>query len=179
VEVDADKLEKSKSSEEKLKSIARHQTMTMPPNTSAVVAHDADKESEERLEKRGIEGKLKTGFERPVMIHRAILGSVERFTGILCEHYAGKWPFFISPRQIMVIPSHAGINDYCNYVKDQMTNFGFYCESDLGTNTLNKKIRNAQLAQYNYMLIVGDREKESLMVTIRSRDEAKQVEMPL
>merc|ERR1719343_663601 len=72
------------------------------------------------------EGKLKNGFERPVIIHRAILGSIERFTAILIEHYGGKWPFWLSPRQIIIIPVANSFNDYARYLTDTLTRFQFY-----------------------------------------------------
>ena len=109
-------------------------------------------EMEEQLEKHGIAGKIKRGYERPIMIHRAIFGSVERFTGILCEHYAGKWPFFISPRQLLVVPSHNGINKYAKYVKEQFEGFGIFADCDLGTKTMNKKIREVSLSELIIMV---------------------------
>jgi threonyl-tRNA synthetase len=113
---------------------------------------------------------VKPGFERPVMIHRAILGSVERCVAILTEHFGGKWPFWLSPRQIMVIPVAGTFNAYAKYVTDTLCSFGFYAEMDAGSNTLPKKIRNAQIAQWNYQAIVGEKEEETLSVNLRSRD---------
>lgn len=90
---------------------------------------------------------------RPVIIHRAILGSVERMIAILTESYAGKWPFWLSPRQAMVVPVMPQFNDYANEVKQKLWDAGIMVESDLDSNdTLNKKIRNAQLAQFNFIL---------------------------
>uniref|UniRef100_A0A1B6MR54 threonine--tRNA ligase n=1 Tax=Graphocephala atropunctata TaxID=36148 RepID=A0A1B6MR54_9HEMI len=108
---------------------------------------------------------------RPVIIHRAILGSVERMIAILTESYAGKWPFWLSPRQVMVIPVGPPFYDYADKVKDQLYNAGFVCEvdSDPG-DTMNKKIRNAQLAQYNFILVVGEREQTAETVNVRTRD---------
>merc|ERR1712129_485906 len=65
------------------------------------------------------EGKLKNGFERPVVIHRAILGSVERFSAIITEHYAGKWPFWLNPRQVLVVPVGDAFHEYAQYVVKQ------------------------------------------------------------
>merc|ERR1712135_158541 len=115
-------------------------------------------------------GKLKPGFERPVIIHRAILGSVERQIAILTEHFGGKWPFWLSPRQVIVIPVAKQFNDYAKYVSTQVHNFGFYAEAELSGLKLNKKIRNAQLAQWNYMAIVGEKEEGTLTVNLRSRE---------
>jgi len=118
------------------------------------------------------EGKIKAGFERPVIIHRAILGSVERMVAILTEHYGGKWPFWMSPRQVMVIPVAGNFNEYAKYVTDTLCNFGFYAEMDDSSNTLNKKVRNAQVAQWNYQCIVGGKEEEEMSVNLRSREDA-------
>ncbi|XP_072283931.1 threonine--tRNA ligase, mitochondrial [Pyxicephalus adspersus] len=109
--------------------------------------------------------------ERPVMIHRAILGSVERMLAILAENYAGKWPFWLSPFQVMVIPTGASAEDYAKEVHQVIHERGFMVDldTDQGT-TFNKKIRKAQLAQYNFILVVGDREKQNSTVNIRTRD---------
>lgn len=116
------------------------------------------------------EQQVKAGFERPVIIHRAILGSVERMVAILTEHFGGKWPFWMSPRQVIVVPVANGFNDYAKYVTDTLTNFGFYAEFDASSNTLNKKVRNAQIAQWNYCAIVGEAEEAAMSVNLRSRD---------
>ena len=88
---------------------------------------------------------MKPGHARPVMIHRAILGSVERFIAILTEHLAGKWPFWLSPRQIVICPVSEKTNDYCREVYKELKDKGFDVEVDLSQVSLNKKIRNAQL----------------------------------
>ncbi|XP_026679692.1 threonine--tRNA ligase, cytoplasmic isoform X2 [Diaphorina citri] len=108
---------------------------------------------------------------RPVMIHRAILGSVERMVAILTESYAGKWPFWISPRQGIVIPVAEPFNEYADQVKNKIFAAGFMCDADLdSSDTLNKKIRNAQISQYNFIMVVGEKEKSSNTVNVRTRD---------
>ncbi|XP_014670263.1 PREDICTED: threonine--tRNA ligase, cytoplasmic-like [Priapulus caudatus] len=109
--------------------------------------------------------------KRPVMIHRAILGSVERMIAILTESCGGKWPFWLSPRQAIVVPVGAQFDEYASEVTKQVHDAGFICDTDTdhGT-TLNKKIRNAQLAQYNFIFVVGEREKTSQTCNIRTRD---------
>lgn len=108
---------------------------------------------------------------RPVIIHRAILGSVERMIAILTESYAGKWPFWLSPRQVMVIPVGPPFDDYAFKVKQQLYDAGFLCDVDIDSgDTMNKKIRNAQLAQYNFILVVGERELSANTVNVRTRD---------
>lgn len=94
---------------------------------------------------------LNPGMARPVMIHRAIVGSFERFIAILCEHFAGKWPFWISPRQIMVIPVMKGAEDYVKEIQRIFHKARMYVDIDISGNTLQKKIRSAQLAQYNFI----------------------------
>jgi len=117
---------------------------------------------------------LKPGFERPVMVHRAILGSVERMTGILIEHFAGKWPLWLSPRQVMVVPVAHTFDGYAEYVARQLVLHGFAAEADLSSKTLNNKLREAQLAQFNYIAVVGEAEQSGLTVTLRRRGEIKQ-----
>jgi len=91
--------------------------------------------------------------KRPVIIHRAILGSVERMMAILTESCAGKWPFWLSPRQVCVIPVTPTVNEYANKIKDLIYAAGYQAEGDVeGGDTFNKKIRNAQLAQFNFIL---------------------------
>ncbi|KYN96595.1 threonine--tRNA ligase, putative [Plasmodium reichenowi] len=117
------------------------------------------------------EALLKKGFERPIIIHRAILGSVERFVAILIEHTAGKLPFWLSPRQAIVLPISDKYNDYANYVYETLHNNMFDVDVDTSVNTLNKKIREAQLKQFNYILVVGEKELTTNTVTLRDRDD--------
>ena len=91
------------------------------------------------------------GMARPVMIHRAIVGSFERFIAILCEHFAGKWPFWISPRQILVIPVMKSAEDYVKEIQGIFHKAKMYVDIDISGNTLQKKIRSGQLAQYNFI----------------------------
>mmetsp|Transcript_9565 Transcript_9565/g.14260 ORF Transcript_9565/g.14260 Transcript_9565/m.14260 type:complete len:804 (-) Transcript_9565:1105-3516(-) len=109
-------------------------------------------------------------FARPVMVHRAMLGSVERMFAVLCEHWGGKWPFWLSPRQVMIVPVHADFNEYCESVKERLHNEGFYADVDLSKEKFNKKVRSAQVDQYNFQLIVGKNELENGTVNIRTRD---------
>ncbi len=108
--------------------------------------------------------------KRPVMIHRAIFGSIERFFGILIEHFAGKFPFWISPRQTRLIPVADRHNEYAHLVAKQIEAAGFNCEVDDSNESVGKKIRQAQLSQVNYMLTVGDQEVENNTVSVRRRD---------
>ncbi|XP_009884085.1 PREDICTED: probable threonine--tRNA ligase 2, cytoplasmic [Charadrius vociferus] len=109
--------------------------------------------------------------KRPVIIHRAILGSVERMIAILAENYGGKWPFWLSPRQVMVVPVGPASEEYARQVCSDFFEAGFMSDVDLDQScTLNKKIRNAQLAQYNFILVVGEKEKANNAVNVRTRD---------
>ncbi|KAK5602662.1 hypothetical protein CRENBAI_004791 [Crenichthys baileyi] len=117
---------------------------------------------------------------RPVIIHRAILGSVERMIAILTENYAGKWPLWLSPRQVMLVPVNPSCEDYANKVCKQFTEAGFMADADLDSGCLlNKKIRNAQLAQYNFILVVGEKEKITNSVNVRTRDNKVHGELPV
>ncbi|NXE52819.1 SYTC protein, partial [Casuarius casuarius] len=108
---------------------------------------------------------------RPVIIHRAILGSVERMIAILTENYGGKWPLWLSPQQVMVVPVGPTCDEYAQKVRQQFHDAGLMADVDVDPGcTLNKKIRNAQLAQYNFILVVGEKEKASGTVNIRTRD---------
>ncbi|KAJ1902146.1 hypothetical protein LPJ66_000235 [Kickxella alabastrina] len=120
---------------------------------------------------------------RPVMIHRAVLGSMERMLAILIEHWGGRWPFWINPRQAIVIPTSiaAGaknIVEYAQMVRDTLANdknaesvdsHRFFVDIDLSGNTLNRAVREAQLAQYSYILVVGEKELQTGTIDVRPR----------
>ena len=107
----------------------------------------------------------------PVIIHRAILGSVERMIAILTESYGGKWPYWLSPRQAMIVPVAPTFDQYATEVKNKLHNAGVQvdCDTDPG-DTMNKKIRNAQLEQYNFIMVVGEKEQTNGTVNVRTRD---------
>jgi len=109
--------------------------------------------------------------QTPVMIHRAILGSVERMIAVLTENFAGKWPFWLSPRQAMVVPVGPSLNQYAQEIRDSLKTNGYCADVDTDDgNSFNKKVRNAQLAQYNFIFVVGEKEKENRTVNVRTRD---------
>ncbi|CDS08596.1 Putative Threonyl-tRNA synthetase [Lichtheimia ramosa] len=110
-------------------------------------------------------------FARPVIIHRAILGSVERMMGILIEHFGGKFPFWLSPRQVSVIPVAAPFIPYAKQVTEKLVAAGIYADADLSDITLNKKIRNSEIAQYNFIFVVGGEEESTQSVNVRNRDD--------
>lgn len=109
--------------------------------------------------------------KRPVMLHRAILGSVERFLGILIEHYAGKFPTWMAPMQTVVIPiSPEKHGEYARQIESDLKEFGIRVKTDMRNESLNKRIRDNQKLYIPYMLIVGDRELEDGTVNVRRRD---------
>jgi len=118
-------------------------------------------------------------FARPVMVHRAILGSVERMFAVLCEHWGGKWPFWISPRQVMIVPVHAEFNEFAENVREMLHKEGFYADVDISKSTFQKKVRNAQISQYNLQLVIGKNEVENGTVNIRTRDNKVEGEMKI
>ncbi len=107
---------------------------------------------------------------RPVMIHRVVFGSIERFIGILTEHFAGAFPLWLAPVQVKVIPVSEKYNGYANTVLADLKNAGLRAELDERPEKMGFKIREAQLKKIPYMLIVGEKEQESGTVSIRSRD---------
>ncbi|CAI5760096.1 unnamed protein product [Candida verbasci] len=113
--------------------------------------------------------------KRPVMIHRAILGSVERMTAILTEHFKGKWPFWLSPRQILIVPVGPKYFEYGEKLQKLFNDkYEFYCDVDLSGNTLPKKVRTGQLYKYNFIFIVGEEEETNNSVNVRNRDIAEE-----
>jgi len=115
----------------------------------------------------------------PVMLHRALFGSLERFIGILIENYAGKLPFWISPLQIVVIPVSDEFDKYATQVANSLRNVGLNCEVDLKNHNLNYKIREHSLSKVPVLLICGKKEVDSDSVTIRELDNKKQENMKL
>ncbi len=115
----------------------------------------------------------------PVMLHRALFGSLERFIGILIEHYAGKLPFWISPIQAMIIPVSDEFDEYSKEINKKIRNSGINCDVDLKNHNLNYKIREHSLSKIPLLLICGKKEVDSNSVTIRKLDSKKQENMEL
>ena len=115
----------------------------------------------------------------PVMLHRALFGSLERFIGILIENYAGKLPFWISPLQVVVIPVSDDFDDYAKKVSKEINDKGINCIVDLKNHNLNYKIREHSLSKIPVLLICGKKEVDSNSVTIRKLDNNKQENMKL
>ncbi len=108
---------------------------------------------------------------RPYMIHRALLGSLERFYGVLIEHYGGAFPVWLAPVQAMVIPISDRHSEYASKVVAKLKGANLRAEVDNSSGRMNAKIRNAQMQKVPYMLVVGDREQESNEVSVRLRSE--------
>ncbi len=116
---------------------------------------------------------------RPVMIHRAPFGSMERFVGILIEHFNGAFPLWLSPVQAMVIPITDRHVPYAQEVAATLKAAGLRVEVDDGNERMNKKIRNAQMQKIPYMLVIGDKEMEAGAVAVRTREEEDRGAMPV
>jgi len=113
------------------------------------------------------------------MIHRALYGSVERFFGILIEHFAGNFPLWISPHAVRIIPIADRHVEYANKICKQIKESNIPCDVDDSHESVSKKIRNAQLLKINYMLTVGDKEIENNTIALRTRDNTVHGEITL
>lgn len=108
--------------------------------------------------------------QRPIMIHRAIFGSIERFMGILIEHFAGRFPLWLSPAQVRILTVADRHQPFADEVAAKIKQQGYHVDVDHAAESVSKKVRNAQLSQINYILVVGDQEVENKNVTLRTRD---------
>ena len=144
---------------------------SLPDPAAGAVPSAAPPKPAAAAEKSSHRKAVSPGCARPVMIHRAIYGSFERFVAILTEHFAGKWPFWLSPRQVLVIPVMPSANPYVLEVQRALRARGMHADVDVSGNTMQKKIRQGQLAQYNFVFVVGAQEMESRTVNIRNRDD--------
>ena len=118
------------------------------------------------LEYTGSDG----GKHRPIVIHRVIFGSIERFIGILIEHFAGKFPVWLSPIQVKVLPISDSFMEYGHEVIDKLRKYGIRCEIDNRSEKIGYKIREARNERVPYMIIVGEKEKNHGNISLRSRD---------
>jgi threonyl-tRNA synthetase len=113
------------------------------------------------------------------MIHRALFGSIERFFGVLIEHYAGAFPLWLAPVQVAVLPITDRINEYSESVAVELRKAGFRVEANLKSDKIGAKIRDAQLQKVPYMLVLGDKELEEQKVAVRERKQGDIGAMPL
>jgi len=116
---------------------------------------------------------------RPIMLHRVILGSIERFIGTLIEHYAGALPFWLSPIQVIVLPVKDAFAAYAKEVKEMLEKNSFRVKADLRSERLDKKIREAELQKIPYIVVIGERELKSNTVSVRKRSLGNQGEFEL
>ncbi len=117
--------------------------------------------------------------QRPVMIHRAIAGSLERFMAIMIEHFAGNFPLWLCPSQIAVIPVADTHNEYAQEVYEAITQAGYRAEIDTSKESMGKKIRNAKNMKLPYFLVLGDKEVEANTLTVESRDSGESISITL
>ena len=116
---------------------------------------------------------------RPVMVHRALFGSVERFFGVLVEHFAGAFPLWLAPVQVAVLPITDRINEYAESVAARLRDAGFRVETNTRSDKIGAKIRDAQMQKVPFMLILGDKELEEKKVAVRERRQGDIGQMPL
>jgi threonyl-tRNA synthetase len=149
--------------------IAKSEEPAAAPKAAAPAATDApaaEKKDDAKVETKD----PPAGYSRPVMIHRAIIGSFERMMGILTEHFGGKWPFWLSPRQILVVPVMPAENDYVDEIVAKFREAGFFADPDTTGKTMKQKIAIGQAIGYNFIFVVGPEEKKSGSVNMRNRD---------
>ncbi|KPK42960.1 MAG: threonyl-tRNA synthetase [Omnitrophica WOR_2 bacterium SM23_29] len=117
--------------------------------------------------------------KQPIMLHRVILGSLERFIGVLTEHYTGGFPLWLAPDQIMVIPIKDAFQDYGREVKNALQEDGLRVKIDCRNETLDKRIREAEIGKFPYVLVIGEREVKSQTVSVRKKGKGDIGAMPL
>ncbi|NOZ43810.1 MAG: hypothetical protein GXP45_01325 [bacterium] len=117
--------------------------------------------------------------ERPFMIHRALLGSLERFMGVLIENYAGAFPLWLAPEQVRIIPVAEKFEAYAKTVQSQLLEQGLRTKVDISNDSFSKKIRNGEIEKIPYLLIVGEQEETKKTVNLRSRDDKEQRELSI
>ncbi len=115
--------------------------------------------------------------KRPIMLHRTIYGSLERFIGILTEHLNGKFPLWISPNQVKVMTMNDSVGKYAKDIYDKLFEAGFRVELDSRNESIGKKVREASIERFNYMVTVGENEKKEKVVAVKKRDEKEIVKM--
>src|SRR3989338_5091817 len=109
--------------------------------------------------------------EMPIMLHRVVYGSMERFIGILIEHFAGAFPLWLSPEQVRILAVGENFNKYAEEVHRKLVESGIRSKLDLSNETVSYKVRNAQMQKVNYIVIVGEKEKNNKTIAVRERNE--------
>ena len=115
------------------------------------------------------------GIEMPVVIHRAIYGSLERFIGIIIEHFKGNFPFWMSPEQVAIVPIRTEHNDYAREIEDHLLDLGIRVEADYADQNMNTKIKNFKTMKDPYIIVVGDKERDERTVSITVRGQKQQL----
>src|SRR5690606_33068866 len=110
-----------------------------------------------------------SGRHHPVMLHRAIFGSLERFIGILIEHFAGDLPFWINPQQVRILPVSEKSLEFCRFLEEKVRDAGYSCEIDTRNEKIGFKIREGEKDKVPYLFIVGEKEVEAGTVSVRQR----------
>ena len=160
--------EKEEKTEEKTKEEEKPQELNEYGEPLAKEVYNPDEWDDEPFnwDEKG----LKPGYARPCIVHRAILGSVERCSAILIEHFGGKFPFWLSPRQICICTINNKVEDYAEKWYLMLKYKGYQVFFDKSNMTLQKKVRNAQIAQYNYIGVIGQEEADGNTIDIRTRE---------
>ena len=127
------------------------------------------------LEYTGADGEK----HRPVMIHRVVFGSIERFIGILTEHFAGAFPTWLAPVQARVLPVTDRNADYAEAIRARLFDEGFRVETDGRNEKIGYKIREAQVEKVPYMIVVGDKDEEAGLISVRDRKTGETTQMEL
>lgn len=141
----------------------------------ATIQVDFQMPSRFKLQYEGADGRQHT----PVMLHRAIIGSFERFLGVLVENYAGKFPLWLSPVQVSLLSVSDPYNNFTESIAQQMRSLGIRAEANCKQETIGAKIRDAQMEKIPYMLVIGQKEKESGKLAVRTRDGQIENDVPL
>lgn len=113
--------------------------------------------------------------DRIIMIHRAVFGSYERFMAILIEHFAGKFPTWLAPLQTYIVPVSEKFNDYAQKIHAKLIDEGIRAQIDLGSETMNKKIKTIRKMRPSYILVVGEKEQNDGTVSVRNRSDRQSV----
>lgn len=145
----------------------QYQAGTLVSSDAKKAANDGKAKAEDGKEDGT--GGVKEGFARPVILHRAIFGSLERFIAILIEHYAGYWPFWLSPRQSIVVPVSEKFLDYAKQVQSSLREGYFHVDLDSSDRTLGKKLAEARNHYFNTIIVVGEQEMKDGTVNLRMR----------
>jgi threonyl-tRNA synthetase len=116
---------------------------------------------------------------QPITIHRALFGSIERFFGILIEHFAGNFPLWLAPVQVILLPIADRHMEYANSIKNQLMTYGYRVEVDQRNEKVGFKIREAEVSKIPYMLVIGDKEMDDKKISVRHKGEGDLGQMSL